>query len=85
MACTGSDYGRPLEASFPAACYFTIYMDGIRTWSPGEHEPPDIDAISVNSLEGVEVYRGPSELPQQFAGGSSSCGAIVMWTRTGEN
>jgi hypothetical protein len=39
------------------------------------------DLIRPMELEGIEVYRGPGELPAEFAYGA--CGAIVLWTRRG--
>ena len=49
--------------SFPVACYLTIYLDGVRIWTTGSKEPPRIDEYTVNAFEGIELYRGPAELP----------------------
>lgn len=37
--------------------------------------------ISPVDLEAVEIYRGASQLPGEFGGSNSECGAIVLWTR----
>ena len=64
------------------ACYMSIYLDGARIWVWGNSEIPDIDQlISVNGVEGIEAYRGPSELPVQFQATGSACGAVLLWTR----
>lgn len=76
MACRG---GTP----FPGACYLSVYLDGIRVWTWGDPEPPNMDETQTNSLEGVEIYRGPSELPSRFQTTGSACGAILFWTRQG--
>ncbi|MEX1183198.1 MAG: hypothetical protein WEF86_08165 [Gemmatimonadota bacterium] len=39
------------------------------------------DLVRPLDLEAIEVYRGPSEMPAEFARGT--CGAIVLWTRNG--
>jgi len=43
----------------------------------------DIDAIvRPEDIAGLAVYRGPSEVPVEYASGSS-CGVIQIWTRRG--
>jgi hypothetical protein len=75
----------PETVRFPLACYLAIYLDGMRIWVPGQVEPPDIDKIAtIVSLEGIELYRGPSEAPAEFQGTGNACGAVLLWTRTGE-
>jgi hypothetical protein len=34
-------------------------------------------------IAGIEVYAGPATIPPHFAGGRSSCGVVVVWTRYG--
>lgn len=59
-------------------CRPTMYLNG--TLWPGHH----IDELDRNSILGIEVYRGPAEMPPQFhLGGRASCGALVVWTRQG--
>jgi hypothetical protein len=78
MACEGG-------TTFPLACYLAIYLDGIRIWAPGQKEPPEVDNLAtVISLEAIEVYRGPSETPVAYQNTGSSCGTVLLWTRTGE-
>jgi len=67
---------------FAAACYVAVYLDGIRIWAPGPKEPIDINRYRVNELEGIEVYRGPSETPTQYQMTGSACGVVLLWTRT---
>ncbi len=77
MACTN-------QVPFPTACYLAIYLDGTRIWAPGSLEPPNLDDFNVVSLQAIELYRGPSELPIQYQSTNSACGAALLWTRTGE-
>lgn len=72
-------------------CWKSIYLDGYLHWRGGinipPHElernpPPDFRSfLRVHELEAVEVYRSAAQLPVQFGGTSSACGAIVLWTR----
>ena len=70
---------------FSQACYLSVYLDGAQIWAWNQPDPPNIDDYLVGSLEGIEVYRGPSELPPQFLSTGTPCGAILLWTRTGED
>ncbi len=78
MVCSLS--GVPLAP----ACYLSIYLDGVQIWAWGEPDPPNVDDIGLFELEGVEIYRGASELPTAFQRTGSACGAVLLWTRTGE-
>lgn len=70
---------------FSEACYLSVYLDGAQIWAWNQPDPPNIDDYLVGSLEGIEVYRGPSELPPQFQSTGTPCGALLLWTRTGED
>lgn len=75
-------------------CYMTVFLDGVQLYigqAPGlggvdteRRPPPDLKRFDVASLEAVEVYRGAGELPIEFGGTGSACGAIVLWTRRGK-
>jgi hypothetical protein len=69
--------GKPM----PAGCYMSVYVDGVRIWAPGSVDPPDFDRMRNNQYEGVEIYRGPAELPIQYQGTGAACGAILLWSR----
>ncbi len=63
-----------------ATCYTpTIYYDGVRFTTD------DINFVLPETIVGIEVYRSGTVLPPEFTvgsdGGSSSCGAIVFWTK----
>lgn len=84
MACGGTGDRPGLDYVFPLACYLAVYLDGIRIWVPGSKEPPNMDDFPVVSLQAAELYRGPSEVPTQYQTTGAACGAILLWTRTGE-
>lgn len=60
-------------------CRTEYFVDGV----PALLEEIGVDAVSIHDIEGVEVYRGSSELPIEFHAGRAMCGAILIWTRDG--
>jgi hypothetical protein len=45
----------------------------------------DLDnMVQPQDIEGIEIYRGPSEIPGRWMGMRSACGLIVIWTKRGE-
>lgn len=65
-------------------CRYRFIVDGARTLPDFE-----MDFIEPYAIEGVEVYNGPSEVPDRFRafttpeGGTPLCGVVVIWTRDG--
>lgn len=41
----------------------------------------DIDELTPDQVEGIEVYRGSSTIPPEFNTGTSMCGVIAVWSR----
>ncbi len=37
---------------------------------------------ALRDVYGVEVYRGPAEVPPEFGGSSGACGVVVIWTKS---
>ncbi len=65
------------DRSLAADCHVNYYLDG--NWvSPGTFH---IDELSPSSIEGIEIYRGPAEIPARFRQRETACGLIVIWTR----
>jgi TonB-dependent receptor-like protein/carboxypeptidase family protein/TonB-like protein len=63
-------------------CWPLVWLDG----APLPTAEFDLDFLSPQSIEGIEVYSGISQVPPQFMGsrGLGSCGVIVVWSREGE-
>ncbi len=61
-------------------CPFRYILDGTRI-GPGF----SIDDVPFQTIEGLEVYLGPSQVPVEFNSFGSeengTCGAILIWTR----
>ena len=75
--------GRTVVRFRGSQCPPLTWLDGTPLFA-GEF---DLDALSPRSLEGIEIYAGPSSVPTEFLGTrgiSSSCGTIVLWSREGE-
>ena len=72
-------------------CYYSIWLDGVLIYEftptdPSDPTqrirlPPDLDRFTVVGLEAIEVYTA-AQVPSQYRGGSTGCGAILLWTRT---
>lgn len=70
--------GTSLRASdTPRLTGVLLLIDGVRI--DGESAAYLIGSISAADIEGLEVYRGPSELPAEVVG--DACIAIYVWTR----
>ncbi len=58
-------------------CLPAVFLDGQPL-----NRPDAIDNIvHVTSIEALEVYRGPSQTPANFAGIETGCGVVVIWTK----
>ena len=69
-----------MRSVFGGFCAPYVYVDGARISMEGM----SLDAfVPLQVLDGVEVYRSPVEAPAQFAMGTTRCGIIVIWTKTG--
>jgi hypothetical protein len=55
----------------------TIWLDGQRALGL------ELDDLSANDIEGMELYQSLSTTPPQFSHGGSTtpCGTIVVWSR----
>ena len=54
-------------------CPPAIWVDGRPSDFYGGNTP-------IGDIYGMEVYRGPSELPAEFVG-TGMCGAVILWTK----
>jgi Carboxypeptidase regulatory-like domain/TonB-dependent Receptor Plug Domain len=60
-------------------CPPKILLDG----SPVNDD--DLDGfVQPGDVDGIEIYRGPSEVPGQWMAYRSACGLIAIWTKRGE-
>lgn len=67
-------------------CPVIFYLDGVRLNNSSDRTLDKVEVIyrlPVELIEGVEIYRGASELPAEFGGSDARCGVVVVWTRRG--
>lgn len=60
------------------ACRIQYWIDGVPFTGVNRFE---MDELSPQDVEGIEIYRGPSEIPPRFNRRGSQCGVVVVWTR----
>jgi CarboxypepD_reg-like domain/TonB-dependent Receptor Plug Domain len=53
----------------------------MRVWLDGMPWRGDLDEIPQETIEAIEVYPSPSEVPAQYGGTNSACGVVLIWTR----
>ena len=66
-------------------CFPRVYVDGVVIEQGGRGWIPSMgfdDLVQAYDVAGMEVFRSPAETPVQF-GGLSSCGVILLWTKSG--
>jgi hypothetical protein len=56
-------------------CSPVWWIDGVEVRSFHENTP-------IRDVYGIEIYRGPGEVPGEFGGSNAACGVIVMWTKS---
>jgi hypothetical protein len=78
--------------SLSGSCQPSLFLDGLLLWekagtvhtiSPRRTDVLDMleSLVSVGDIEGIEIYKGPSQVPARF-NIPMGCGqAIVVWTR----
>jgi hypothetical protein len=60
-------------------CRAELFVDGVRL-------PPQTNTDDLpppREIAGIEVYAGPGTVPPQYAGGRTTCGVVLIWTRHG--
>lgn len=70
----GDAYVSMVRAGRP--CPIQYFVDG-QLIGPGFN----IDEIAAGDVEGLEIYRGASQVPPEFNRRTASCGVIAVWTR----
>jgi hypothetical protein len=73
------DFGKCQAQSFQesrrlGACPIQYYLDGLPFLG-------DIDEMTPDQVEGIEIYRGSASIPPEFNRGTAFCGVIAIWSR----
>lgn len=67
-------------------CHVGWFVDGHRMDLPGQNIDAATDALGdmqLDAIEGLEIFRGLSEMPSEYARPDLRCGAVLIWTRHG--
>ena len=56
------------------SCPIQYFLDGVPFLG-------DIDELTPDQIEGVEIYRGSASIPPEYNRGSAMCGVIAIWSR----
>ena len=67
-------------------CPVIYYLDGVRLNNTSDQSLDKVEVIyrlPIELIEGIEIYRGASELPAAFGGADARCGVVAVWTRRG--
>jgi hypothetical protein len=67
------------------SCQVAWFVDGHRMDIPGRSDAMTdaLGGIPLETIAGLEVFRGLSEIPSEFAEPDVRCGAIAIWTQVG--
>jgi hypothetical protein len=71
----GEAYASSGRTQRARACPIQYFIDGVAV-----HDF-NIDEVRPSDIQGIEVYRGSSQVPAQFNRHTAMCGVIVVWTR----
>jgi hypothetical protein len=68
------------NAQSAAGCAPAVFLNGtlLRIDPLGR-----IDQLQMDQVIGLEVFRGPSQVPAEYSGSDSGCGAIAVWILRG--
>lgn len=56
-------------------CFPVWIIDGMEAQMFHESTP-------IRDVYGIEIYRGPGEIPGEYTGSNAACGVIVVWTKS---
>lgn len=75
MNCVQSEFECYIRMARTPQCSPQWWVDGVNVSSFHESTP-------IRDIYGIEIYRGPGEVPGEFAGSNAGCGVIVLWTKS---
>lgn len=64
-------------------CAPMVYLDRTLLFDGRKGDIPDLNRLSVASIEAIEFYAGPAETPLEYSTLNSQCGVLVIHTRRG--
>lgn len=71
-----TSFGLSMKATGPGRCAPNLWIDGRE-----ERDFDLLNALHTDEIAALEVYPHAFSVPMRFMGRSSSCGAVVVWTK----
>ena len=75
LVCDQAEFECNIRMARTVNCSPRWYVDGVQVTTFHENTP-------VRDIYGLELYRGPSELPAEFSGSDGGCGVIAVWSKS---
>lgn len=75
LNCVQAEFECYLRMARTPNCSPEWWVDGVNVRSFTESTP-------IRDVYGIEIYRGPGEVPGEFSGSNAGCGVIVIWTKS---
>jgi hypothetical protein len=75
LQCDQREFECGLRMARTPNCPPKWYVDGVMVMQFTENTP-------IRDVYGIEIYRGPSEMPAEFTGSDAGCGVIAVWTKS---
>jgi hypothetical protein len=64
-------------------CYSAVVLDGAFVYQGQDGETLfDLNSIEPSSIAGIEIYTSTATIPAKYNGTRSTCGLVVIWTKT---
>jgi hypothetical protein len=75
LECNQEEYECYIRMARTPNCAPAWFVDGVQVRLFHENTP-------IRDIYGIEVYRGPSEVPAEFTGTTAGCGVLAVWTKS---
>ena len=75
QVCDQQEFECNIRMARTPNCTPKWYVDGVMVSTFHESTP-------IRDVYGLELYRGPSELPAEFSGSDGGCGVMVVWSKS---
>ncbi len=69
-----ADFDRPRLRLSGGRCEVDFFLDGVPAYGLS------IDDVAPDDIDGIELYRGPAEVPIAYRK-ATTCAAVLIWTR----
>lgn len=79
----GSPLSNGLPGNLNGPCRLGWFVDGHRIDIPGQNDPltDGLGSLPLETIQAIEIFRGLSEMPPEFAEPDLRCGAVAIWTK----